>query len=968
MSLVKVLLLLLIIHLACGVSLGKDFHSLQQALDKIIEDFQQNPTNPRYKTQFTLIQEEFHIPVNVFIWSPIEQYGCNVKCLQHNCFFKPGQLTSRVDEGAFSPRMLFCVNNNVLLIQRIYLCTKENGCKTYSGSKDFFNLLPAQILERFPYALYHQSGFSFVLVDFLFEMVASGNNFRQISQILANLRNVYLYKMDKGQSLNNELTKFPSADKLENVFFHFFYLKSQEYQDSIDSRSPVLFISADHTFKVSRKAGGFRSIDNQFVSSDLKLFIVMDCTGSIVGWKLTESTKHNELKDLIHTIHSRFPNLGQVVIDNCCQDRELYRGIFGTNIDIKLDLFHAVQRISKLFPNRRKNQMVRKFISDFGLIFRDPMDLGKTRKRPTPNKEVILKNLDTLFVLHRPFLSTLSEAKSNELDEEIRKLKVHIEKGCLSGIAPGDGTEQNENLHRLLNRSLLRGVSFVGHELLLAILTLLFYYHNERTNGKKHKCNSKIVPIFPPPSSHAYKTQNQIDDVVTSPAPFYQENLQYDKQNNEDHKQLVKMAFDIMNTTFTVVKEIGKICLHRAFKATDILMKNLTLDSSLNEKNHTDILQYNLNAFQRSIVQVPRDGDCCFRSILLQIHQVIHSVEQTEQLQRQLNELNLGNDITDIDNDITQLRSLFVERLQIDGSYRTFLVENDFEDIETFKERGVFASNNGDFVVKVVCDILRVPITILQSNARLNVQTFIPVSPVFEKPLLIAYNVFEVHYSATKETCESAAEEESQEKDVPVKSAHCYCKKGCVTGKTKKCPCLIASRDCSKKCRCISCHNNKPVNTKGCRCTTSCGGNKSAVRKTKCYCYKKGLSCQNCKCKNCKNPFGLRNEDQDTAKKEPKKRNRNSFKSYRRLRTEEFLTDSGSLLELPEGSWTDQETVCLFTCAEVVYVELKGYQPQPIQTLYNFLVDNGVSSFPKIKMRTKTLKQISGKLAYMGFK
>ena len=81
---------------------------------------------------------------------------------------------------------------------------------------------------------------------------------------------------------------------------------------------------------------------------------------------------------------------------------------------------------------------------------------------------------------------------------EIQKLKKHIMNGCLSGLPPGFGTEKNERLHRLLNRSMLTGATRISVELAVAILTLLFHYHTSRTSPANHQCNSKVrcaVPI-----------------------------------------------------------------------------------------------------------------------------------------------------------------------------------------------------------------------------------------------------------------------------------------------------------------------------------------------------------------------------------------------------------------------------------------------------------------------------------------
>ena len=76
--------------------------------------------------------------------------------------------------------------------------------------------------------------------------------------------------------------------------------------------------------------------------------------------------------------------------------------------------------------------------------------------------------------------------KRSKLMNETTKLSGHIERGCLSGILPSHGTEHNEMLHSLLNRSLLQGALTVGAELAIALLSLIFVYYNNKLNGEKH--------------------------------------------------------------------------------------------------------------------------------------------------------------------------------------------------------------------------------------------------------------------------------------------------------------------------------------------------------------------------------------------------------------------------------------------------------------------------------------------------
>ena len=61
----------------------------------------------------------------------------------------------------------------------------------------------------------------------------------------------------------------------------------------------------------------------------------------------------------------------------------------------------------------------------------------------------------------------------------------HIDKGCLSGIQPGRGTNRNEHLHKQLNAILSN--SRYGVELAYALLTSTFYIHNEEVAAKREK-------------------------------------------------------------------------------------------------------------------------------------------------------------------------------------------------------------------------------------------------------------------------------------------------------------------------------------------------------------------------------------------------------------------------------------------------------------------------------------------------
>ena len=74
---------------------------------------------------------------------------------------------------------------------------------------------------------------------------------------------------------------------------------------------------------------------------------------------------------------------------------------------------------------------------------------------------------------------------------EIRKLLVHIDSGCQSGIVPGRGTNRNEKLHKDLNACITAGR--YGVELAYALLTSILFNHNEMVAAQRG--SRSLLPI-----------------------------------------------------------------------------------------------------------------------------------------------------------------------------------------------------------------------------------------------------------------------------------------------------------------------------------------------------------------------------------------------------------------------------------------------------------------------------------------
>lgn len=81
-----------------------------------------------------------------------------------------------------------------------------------------------------------------------------------------------------------------------------------------------------------------------------------------------------------------------VLTDNCCKDKCKVAQILGSNVIVKLDLFHAVQRILKAVAKHHPSFYHLK--EDLKLVFRDFGDVGRVRKSKTPSPEVLISSFE----------------------------------------------------------------------------------------------------------------------------------------------------------------------------------------------------------------------------------------------------------------------------------------------------------------------------------------------------------------------------------------------------------------------------------------------------------------------------------------------------------------------------------------------------------------------------------------------
>ena len=77
-----------------------------------------------------------------------------------------------------------------------------------------------------------------------------------------------------------------------------------------------------------------------------------------------------------------------------------------------------------------------------------------------------------IYIYIYVYIKELPVNKRNDLLSEIENLEKHVEKGWVSRIPPGGGTENSGRLHRYLNWNFLRGANCLSVEVAKLIAAL----------------------------------------------------------------------------------------------------------------------------------------------------------------------------------------------------------------------------------------------------------------------------------------------------------------------------------------------------------------------------------------------------------------------------------------------------------------------------------------------------------------
>ena len=850
-----------------SVSYGLDFpcHWFVH-LEQMTKKFDENPWLPSsvafttIETEENLVTDNDFIP-DIILWDPIVQFphlaAVLTKCPDCAMSLERKQWQNKQQPG-MQPRLLHDVDSIVLLVSRTYVCATGHRFLSHDP----------QVLERFscasqiPFALSHKAGLTMRCLSVVRTLIAKGKSITTIEAVLKDSRKEAYYRKLLCASVNPNMNFLPfektitgklkaGSELLLSSFLSVFWKNEIFYRRRLHEVSiNDDWICCDHTFKSAMNIGMYQQKTEKrtkWVKQFKALFLVLNDVGQTLSWRLVEDTSYDSVTDLLGEIQRRLTKqekeLREIYVDDCCKSRKKLQEIFG-NVLIKLDIFHAVQRITKKVSKR--HALFYDFITSLKLVFRSSTDLGATRQQSTPDPSTLEKNMNTFIKRWtgvnsdngNPILTT-------PVMKEINNLKVHIRNGCLSYIKPGRGTNRDESLHRSLN-SFMK-YSKIGTELAYALLTTTIDDNNERRETRDKKSFLEYTTIkqmtnhadleqiyLETPKfglTNAKRNTNGNCDILEGNADDIDEVLTDEQLTELFHR--AKQLYDAVETMKE--KGVAKTIFNERYIPFMNSAASLFSHGQFDQNPHggVDDHRNRLNAVVQSwgfqLVNVEGDGNCFFYSVAMSLHHFLQ--DNIEDVTIHLGNLGITADSSNEDT-AQRLRELVVnEWVTNQERYQPFVGTNIQEEANLYLRSGHFMGGLGNLMPLAMANILGSPLIIFSSLETMPVILITPASTTALPTIHLAFNQFGAgHYDGVQivqKEKKSTVPNTTTLKPVQTGGAtqRCSCgknskrastKQSCINshGYASRCPCLKAKNGCHSGCACKTCDNPYGKNDK----------------------------------------------------------------------------------------------------------------------------------------------------------
>ena len=235
----------------------------------------------------------------------------------------------------------------VILVSRVYHCFKDHQLlshDTVMSQHDLFHYIMSHIHARLRH-IDSECLLGQMYYDIFSSDLSGSSTLHSALQGTFNNRNA---------ETNQCQIQPPGRRVITNCFFRCYFEQEHVYSQCM-SELRCIWLSADHTFKVSPNIGAW--CQGVWVKQFDSLFTVLNEKGQVLAWRLTRGRAFHKVKNALQNLKGRLDNNGisttSIYINNCRQWRNSLQNVVGDNVWIKLDLFHAFQRVVSKIPKQR---------------------------------------------------------------------------------------------------------------------------------------------------------------------------------------------------------------------------------------------------------------------------------------------------------------------------------------------------------------------------------------------------------------------------------------------------------------------------------------------------------------------------------------------------------------------------------------------------------------------------------------
>ena len=485
------------------------------------------------------------------------------------------------------------------------------------------------------------------------------------------------------------------------------------------------WICCDHTFKSVTNIGIYQTQSAnsaKWIKQFKSLFILLNDVGQILSWQLVPDTSLDTVWDMLKEIKERFQAKGkmlrEIYVDDCCKVRNKLQSIFGETTIIKLDLFHAIQRVTRKASKR--HSLFSDFISSFKLVFRDPTALGDARLMDTPDPLTLENNLNAFVECWKSVEShDGKKILSCAVLEEINRLRPHIAKGCLSSIKPGRGTNKDESLHKKIN-SFMK-YSKIGTELAYGLLMSSFDTINEQ---RKQPDNRQSIKAYVTEQMNCVAVDCIIPKFgLTTPPKTICADISENESSSDDDITDTQVS-EILNKVkilSQIVEGIKQRGINRAVfnerylpfmnSAASLFFHRENGKNQDNFESHSNRLAAVVNAWGFEIISSEGDGNCFFYSASVALLQTLDKETSRSVLE------NLGiNDGMSMFEIAQRLREMVVDEwVNNPERYQPFVSTGVVSEARLFLQSGYFMGELGNTMPLALANVLSTPLLLFTS-------------------------------------------------------------------------------------------------------------------------------------------------------------------------------------------------------------------------------------------------------------